>query len=40
MTHILTLFLQVEAAVKSAEQSTGPVDLLVACAGVFKDTGE
>jgi NAD(P)-dependent dehydrogenase (short-subunit alcohol dehydrogenase family) len=32
--------MQVEAAVNAAEQSTGPVDLLVACAGVYKDTGE
>ncbi len=30
---------QVEAAVKSAEESVGPVDLLVTCAGVYRDTG-
>jgi NADP-dependent 3-hydroxy acid dehydrogenase YdfG len=31
--------LQVEAAVKSAQDSAGPLDLLVTCAGLYRDTG-
>lgn len=34
------VILQVEAAVRAAEQNAGPVDLLVTCAGVYRDTGE
>ncbi len=30
---------QVEAAVKTAAQSAGPVDLLAACAGIYRGKG-
>lgn len=36
----VSVIMQVQAAIQAAEESAGPVDLLVACAGVYRGSGK